>query len=197
MVRTPARSRSARGATLIEVLVTMVIIAFGLLGMAGLQTRMQLSEVEAYQRSQALMLVNDMASRLATNRQYVTSYVTGTSTPLGTSYACDSMATATRAQSDLKEWCLALLGAAETLTVGSTTTKHGAMIGGRGCIEDSPSGDGDYMVTIAWQGITPVGAPPSSVACGSGSYNGTGSSLCVDDKCRRFVTMIVRIGSLN
>lgn len=196
MVRLNDGARAMRGATLIEVLVTIVIVAFGLLGMAGLQMRMQMSETEAYQRSQALMLVNDMASRVATNRQYVASYLTGTSSPLGTNYDCAGMSATTQAQSDLKEWCLALQGASETLTVGGTTTKQGAMIGGRGCVETSPSGDGDYLVTVVWQGLTPISAPPSSVACGSGNYNGTGTSPCLSDKCRRFVTMIVRIGTL-
>ena len=73
------RKLPQRGATMIEVLVTVVIIAFGLLGMAGLQMRMQLSEMESYQRSQALLLLNDMASRIATNRTAATAgnYVTG------------------------------------------------------------------------------------------------------------------------
>ena len=67
-----------RGATLIEILVTIVIVAFGLLGLAGLQMKMQMSETEAYQRSQALMLLNDMASRIGTNRANADAYVTGT-----------------------------------------------------------------------------------------------------------------------
>ena len=66
------------GASMVEILVTLVIIAFGLLGMAGLQMRLQVSEVESYQRSQALLLLNDMASRIATNRNGAASYVTGT-----------------------------------------------------------------------------------------------------------------------
>jgi len=195
MVRIAARIRSARGATLIEVLVTIVIIAFGLLGMAGLQTRMQISEIEAYQRSQALMLVNDMASRITTNRQFVTSYVT--SDTLGTGFTCTGLGTTTQALNDLREWCLALQGAGETLTTGSVTTQQGAMIGGRGCIENSPAGDGDIMVTVTWQGLTPISAPPASVTCGADSYNGTGSSPCVDNKCRRFITMILRIATLG
>ncbi len=37
---------SQRGATLLEALVTLVIIAFGLLGLVGLQSRLQVSEME-------------------------------------------------------------------------------------------------------------------------------------------------------
>ncbi len=57
-------------------MVTVLILTVGLLGMAGLQSRLQVSEMEAYQRSQALLLLNDMASRLASNRNDAGSYVT-------------------------------------------------------------------------------------------------------------------------
>ena len=72
-----------RGTGLIEVLVTLVIIALGLVGVVGLQARMQLSEMEAFQRSQALLLLNDMASRISVNRSNAAVYVTGTVDPLG------------------------------------------------------------------------------------------------------------------
>src|SRR5215213_4238343 len=92
-----------RGASMIEILVTLVIIAFGLLGMAGLQMRMQVSEIEAYQRSQALLLLDDMASRIATNRNNAAAYVASTTTYGGTD-ACPT-ATTTTADRDLKDWC--------------------------------------------------------------------------------------------
>ena len=197
MVRNMNPHRSARGATLIEVLVTIVIIAFGLLGMAGLQMRMQMSEMEAYQRSQALLLLSDMASRISTNRANAAAYITGTANPMGTSFDCSSLGT-TRAATDLKEWCGALQGAAEFTTVGGTTTQQGAMIGGRGCVQRvSLSGDVDYVVTVAWQGLTPISAPPAAVTCGAGLYNGGASGACANDLCRRTVTTVVRIGSLT
>ena len=43
----------ARGNTMIEVLITIVITGVGLLGVAGVQARMHLAEMEAYQRAQA------------------------------------------------------------------------------------------------------------------------------------------------
>ncbi len=185
----PGTPRAQRGASMIEVLVTMVIIAFGLLGIAGLQVRLQVSEMESYQRSQALLLLNDMASRMATNRNYAGSYITVATSPLGAGMDCPTTTT-TVAQRDLGEWCNALQGAGETMDAGAT--KVGAMIGGRGCVE---SVDGDYLVTVAWQGLTPIAAPPASVACGVNSYNGATGS-CVNDRCRRTVTSLVRIATL-
>lgn len=174
---------------MIEILVTMVIIAFGLLGMAGLQMRMQASEMESYQRSQALLLLNDMANRIAANRNDASSYVTGT-TPLGAGITCPT-SSATLVQQDLRQWCEALQGAAEVSS--SDGSKVGAMVGGRGCVE---SASGDYLVTVAWQGFTALSGPPTSLACGLNAFNGASGSSCTNDRCRRVVTTLVRIATL-
>lgn len=173
--------------SLIEVLVTMVILAVGLLGVAGLQSRLQQSEMEAYQRSQALILLDDMASRLAANRNVAGSYVTGSSSPLGVGMSCPT-AIASQLERDRKEWCESLQGAAET----SGSSRVGAMLGGRGCVESL--GSGQYLLTVAWQGLGALTAPPSGVACGANSYNNT--SNCAGDLCRRVVTSIVRVAAL-
>ena len=173
---------------MLEVLITIVILTIGLLGLAGLQSRLQASEMEAYQRAQALILLNDMASRITTNRANAASYVTGADSPLGAGSACPTT-TATQQEIDAGEWCDALQGAGETLDASNV----GAMVGGRGCVEDL--GGGEYLVTVAWQGLGPVSAPPDSVACGAGEYDG--GTNCVGDLCRRTVTTIVRIGDLS
>lgn len=188
MVNMQPDHSTQRGTTMIEVLVTIVILAIGLLGLAGLQTRLQASELESYQRTQALILLDDMANRITTNRANAASYATGAASPLGTGMSCPT-STTTTLNTDQKEWCNALKGAAET-TGGSNI---GAMIGGRGCVEDL--GSGAYLVTVAWQGMTPLVALPASVACGKNNYNG--GTACVSDLCRRAVTTIVRIAVLS
>jgi type IV pilus assembly protein PilV len=171
---------------MIEVLVTIVILAIGLLGLAGLQARLQSSEMEAYQRAQALVLLNDMASRIATNRANAADYVT--TTPLGVgATTCND--TSTIQKTDASEWCEALKGAGETLGGGNV----GAMVGGRGCVESL--GGGEYLVTVAWQGMTPISAP--APACGQNLYNGAAGSACTGDLCRRVITTVVRIGDLT
>lgn len=187
---TISTSPGQRGVTMIEVLVTIVIVAFGLLGMAGLQVRLQMSEMESYQRSQALLLLNDMANRIATNRNSAASYLTAATSPLGAGMTCPTAPT-TVAQSDLAEWCNALQGAAET--TGAGTSKIGTLVGGRGCVELVGS---DYLVTVVWQGNTPLVAPPASVACGANNYNGAAGTPCANDLCRRPVTTLVRIATL-
>jgi type IV pilus assembly protein PilV len=192
MVILRLQRRRMLGTSMIEVLVTMVIIAFGLLGMAGLQVRMQSSELESYQRSQALLLLEDMANRMAANRPAMLagSYTVAAATPVGAGMTCTALGTSpTTVERDLHDWCDALQGAAET----SGGSKLGALVGGRGCIE--PVGS-DYMVTVAWQGLTPLTAPPSSVGCGANSFDAA-SGPCVSDRCRRTVTTLVRIATLN
>lgn len=177
-----------QGISLIEVMVTVLILAIGLLGMAGLQSRLQVTEMEAYQRSQALLLLKDMEGRLISNRNNAGSYVTAT-TGVGAGIICPTT-TASQVNRDLGQWCLALQGAGESASGNSV----GAMLGGRGCVESL--GGGAYMLTVAWQGLTPLSAPPASVACGQGSYNGATGSVCQNDLCRRVVTTIVRVNTL-
>ena len=190
MVSLAASRTRQSGATAIEILVTLVVVALGLLGIAGLQMRLQNSEVEAYQRSQALLLLNDMAARINANRNNAAAYDMGAENPVGTGMTCPTDVTSTRNR-DVAEWCTAIQGAAELIT--GTTTRTGAMIGGRGCVEEV---DGEYLITVVWQGLTPVTAPPVSVACGAGAYNAPGTP-CVNDLCRRWMTTVVRIANLS
>jgi type IV pilus assembly protein PilV len=66
------RRQLNRGFTLIEVLVTLVILTFGLLGIAGLMAKGQRISFEAYQRQQAVALASDIAERIRGNRQLAT-----------------------------------------------------------------------------------------------------------------------------
>lgn len=189
------------GASMIEVLVTLVIIAFGLLGLSGMMARLQTSEMESYQRSQALLLLNDMANRLALNRKNHTQYldVAAVDDPTGAGVTCADIALKNlnpEAKTDMLEWCDALQGAAEENASNATV---GAMIGGRGCIEEvspgTPTTPAEYRISVAWQGLIPISSPIES-ACGASSYDAAGTS-CVDDRCRRVVTTIIRIGKLS
>ena len=58
-------------------LIAILICAFGLLGFAGMQARATSSEFEAFQRSEALVLVEDMVSRINANRAHAGDYVSG------------------------------------------------------------------------------------------------------------------------
>ncbi|WP_420475721.1 type IV pilus modification protein PilV [Noviherbaspirillum sp. ST9] len=185
----PAFHPAQRGTSMIEVLVTIVILTFGLLGLVGMQSRLQLSQMDAYQRAQALVLLDDMASRMANNRETATlpSYVTNGSV-LGTGHTCSISSGSTRQQRDVCEWSNALQGAAET----SGSSRIGAMAGARGCIEPVV-GTSNYRVIVAWQGMGPTVVPAND--CGAGEYKNTQGST--DERFRRTISTIVSIGTLT
>jgi len=66
-----SKHKPESGFTLIEVLVTMVILSIGLLGLAGLQANSMKSNHNAYLQSQATIMANDMADRMRANLEGV------------------------------------------------------------------------------------------------------------------------------
>lgn len=180
--------RHQQGLTLIEVLVTVVILAFGLMGLAGLQNKLHLGMLESYQRAQALVLLNNMSEQMSANRAAAASYVSANTIGTGDSQPADCSSVTAGAARDVCEWSNALKGAAET----KSTTKLGAMTGARGCITqvqapDTTSGvckPGIYRITVAWQGVHPTTAP--SLSCGQNLY-GT-------DTYRRAISTQVTVG---
>ena len=177
-----------RGFSLIEVLVTIVILLIGLLGLAGLQGRALNAQMEAYQRSQALVLVKDMAGRIEANRKNASAYINNN--PLGVGGTCPSGTT--RAELDLCDWHNALLGTAET----QGTANVGAMIGARGCVYEiaAPASGvpGEYRVAVAWQGLNSTFAP--TIPCGANQYPNTTSPK---EALRRLVALPVSIADLK
>jgi len=174
-----------RGTSLIEVLVALVVLAIGLLGLVGLQARLQVLQMEAYQRAQALILLHDMATRIESNRDAAATYVTGGSVGVGPN--CPATGPS-RKDADINEWCTALKGAAEKIG----TTNVGVMVGGRGCVESM--GSDRYLITVAWQGLAPLSAPPANITCGETAYDD--GTNCTNEMCRRVVTTVVRISTL-
>lgn len=176
---TTLRPRGEAGFSMLEVLISIFIVLLGLLGLAGLIVRSNQTEMESYQRVQALLLAQDMVDRINANRKNVANYVAA----VGTGSAIqDCSVPATRAGIDLCEWNNALLGSAET----EGGTNVGAMIGARGCITQVDAVNRIYLVSVAWQGLAAT-APPGT-ACGQDQYG--------NESLRRAVTATVRIGAL-
>ena len=191
---------------MIEALVSLVVIMFGLFGLAGLQTRMQQAEFESYQRSQALILLYDMIDRINTNRATVPCFVVTTDLVAGANYLgagaaaptpCGYSTTENNAIADIAiaEWDNLLKGSAETKGVNQV----GAMIGARGCISYNSAtelpdaagapiaGTGIFTVAVAWQGTSETFAP--TVACANNLY---GTELR-----RRVVSETLRLANLK
>jgi type IV pilus assembly protein PilV len=60
--------RTVSGFTLLEILVTLVVLSIGLLGLAGLQLNGLQSNHSSYLRSQATILTQDIIDRMRVNR---------------------------------------------------------------------------------------------------------------------------------
>jgi type IV pilus assembly protein PilV len=169
----------AGGYVMLEVLVTIVILVFGLLGLAGFQVRTTVAEQEAYQRVQALILVQDMVERIYANRANAATYVQD---DIGSSGAKRTdCADLSGKDKDVCEWHNALIGASESL--GASTV--GTLLGGQGCI--TAGATNEYIVTVAWQGLTQTVTPAAT--CGQNDYG--------NDALRRVVSMRVQIATLN
>lgn len=105
-----------KGFSLIEVLVTMVIISFGLLGIAGVIVNSMKNNQSSYARTQASVLANDIIDRMRANRTtaetapYAYNLALGVAVPAGNTVVLN----------DLSQW-RAALAAAMPAGTGSIT----------------------------------------------------------------------------
>lgn len=184
--------RDARGVVLFEVMISIVILAVGLLGLAKLQASTRQIEMESYQRAQAVILLQDMVGRLSANNKAAACYAL-TNPASGAPYlgyggalpgncGIGTIAQQTTALNDLTQWHQMLAGAAEA----DGAVQIGAMIGARGCIAFDAATN-VYVVTVAWQGLFESSAPPG-LTCATGQYG--------SEPRRRAVSAVVRIATL-
>ena len=186
MIRHSRSPHRIRGVTMLEVLVAIFILTIGLLGVAGIQSQMQNAELEAYQRAQAIVLLQDMVDRVNANRKKAADYKTTTDLGLATD-DCTVYAATDVAGKDRCEWNNALFGSAETKSGGAT---YGAMNGARGCITNPVTTmPREIVVSVAWQGLRSTIAP-AATDCGKDQYG-------TDDRVRRAMVARVVIGCLQ
>jgi len=172
------------GASLVEVLVSVLIVVLGLLGLAGLQSHAALAEAEAFQRAQAVTMLQDMTDRFNANRFRRGEYATPDPVGTGSSQPADCTVLTGGAR-DLCEWDKVLLGSAETLG----TNKVGGMPEARGCVTRTVAMmPEEWEIAVVWQGATPSKAPVST--CGAGKYGS-------DERYRRALTTTIRVGCLQ
>jgi type IV pilus assembly protein PilV len=176
-----------RGFTLLEVLIAIVVFAFGVLGLARLQMKTSLASTEAMQRTQVIQLVQDMVDRINSNRRSADAYVRANEIE-ATGPAQDCALVAAGSARDICEWTNLLRGVA----AADAGTQVGSVLGARGCIRRLTNGAGttidrSYVVSVAWQGLVPTAAPDNT--CGQGQFD--------EESKRRVYSFTLRIANLG
>lgn len=140
-----------KGFTLLEVLITVVVVSVSLLGLAALQVLATRSNFEAVQRTQATNLANDVIDRMRLNSARLDDYAANeihstfmTSAPAACTRGEDpSTCLPKRVARDQWDW-VQMLNSSDSLVVPRICITHPA-----------PGGaTGDVSVVVAWRGIT-------------------------------------------
>ena len=200
----------ASGLIMIEVLVSLVIVLFGILGLVGLQARAYQGETESYQRTQALVLMRAMVDSIEAHRQAAPCFgtiTTGSGTPyVGTGGTVPTVCTASGiaatdqgALDAITAWDDMVKGSGEA----SGGTSRGAMINGVGCVSldlGATTTDPDmYSVAVAWQGLSDLPAPTPANDASAGEKNAAacGTGLFGSASRRRIVWTTIELAKLR
>jgi type IV pilus assembly protein PilV len=168
------------GFLLIEVLIALVILAFGLLALARAMATATLDELESFQRSQAMVIAQEMVERINANRKEALSYVGSYAAP---PVIQDCSLEATLLLRDQCEFRNHLMGSG-TRDAGKAI---GSAIAARACITEASPGSNAYIVAVAWQGLKSTEAPDS--ACGEEEFD--------REDNRRVFSTVLRIATLG
>lgn len=162
---------SAKGLTMIEVLVVLVILSIGLLGVAGLQITSIKQTANSGMQTQAMILAGDLVERIRANREAIVqgNQMTVTMSNYGKAVGADLPATSvasctsssgctpeSMADNDLYEWGVSIRN---SLPVTSDLLKNNTYI----CLDsntaDATVCDGlgsTVVIQLAWQDNTEV-----------------------------------------
>jgi type IV pilus assembly protein PilV len=182
-----------RGFSLIEVLVSTLVVSVSVLGMASVQVTAKRVGHEAVQRTSATSLTMDLIERMRSNPQALSSYVTtgigGGSITVEPTPDCSDDGTngctfAELAAHDLWEWEQAIDGISETRLVGGDPVSVGGLLNPTACVA---ANGGEVAVSLAWEGYQSI-SNPTSDTCGSGL-----DKYGTEDSKRQVLSMITFI----
>lgn len=198
----------ASGFSLIEILVTVVIMAVGMLAMAAVQVMSKRANLESAQRTAATTLAADILERMRINASQLDNYTA--SLPVGSGVravptkVCSTSGNNCTAfelyEFDMYTWEQALMGASE---INADGNKVGGLVSPTACILTTvPLGttdrSGEYLIAIAWRGNTALSNPTNPVspapavdayACGQDTAKYHADNTAADNKHRRVLVM--------
>jgi type IV pilus assembly protein PilV len=138
------RARRQRGISIVEALVALVVIAVGMLGIAGLYLSSLQSSRSAKLRAQAVQLAGSLADRIRANRDAVMAYDTAEYGGAPTGLDCETRRCTPEqlAQDDLAEWIADIQG---TLPGAASATGNVIVTD-----NDRPQSD-HYEIEVVWR----------------------------------------------
>lgn len=161
---------------MIEVLITLIVVAIGVLGVVAIQALSKKNNVDSLSQTIAAQLSLDILERMRGNnsRAALAAYYNNapnraTVPATEPTPNCRTSGTpctpAQMAVHDIWAWDQQLKGANEKIS----TTLTGGLVNPTACIDGPAGGDsGIYTVTIAWRAPTELPSN-AAVACGAGS----------------------------
>ena len=179
--------RRQDGVTLIEVMISTVVVSVGLLGVFQLHLVAKRSSYESFQYTQAHALATDIVERMRVNASQVAAYVSrdygmGVFVPPARTCASFDFDHSLCAPAEIRQWDLyrgeeMLVGRDEQIddrNVGSANAM-------RGCIT---AANGEVEVVVSWRGMDETT---------DGALGGTAALCGVSDARRRSVRIATRI----
>jgi type IV pilus assembly protein PilV len=200
------------GFSLIEVLITMVIVGIGLLAAASLQLNARKTTRESAERSYATQMAQELSERMRGNGDQLALYRNGIKSlsndsgkappapPKDCAVATNNCTSTELVAYDISQWWRAVNG--------GTTTASGENVGGltdpTACLQYT--GNCQFTIALAWKGASPLNASgeatsPQSNVCGLDrlkAYDDPDSGDLGDDaRLRRLVVVQTYIPPLS
>lgn len=171
----PTNLHRAAGFTLIEVLITVVVAAIGLLAVAGLQVMSKKFNYDSVQRTSAAIMAQSMVEKMRSNPSSLDAYLTADAASVSSDADCRSLPCTPLeiAAYDLVEWDASLQGAASK----SEGTNAGGLVNPTGCVTADATVSGLYTVAVAWQGVTGMDPPDEDAPADDPQLNACGEGL--------------------
>lgn len=200
--REHGNARGGRGFTLVEILVSLVVLTIGLLGIAMLQILSKRSNFEAVERTVASNMANFIIERMRANPGSLTTYAGTQESPLDTlgGGSISSEPTPTCGASTSTCTTAELAGHDRWLLEQMLDNTVSGLVKPRTCLTTSVPGattdrTGAYTVTIVWRGATELVNLNTTNTCGatSGEYDRTSG----DNAHRRILAVTTYITTAN
>lgn len=140
-----------KGFTLIEVLISVLIMSVGVLGATGLQLRGLEANRNAFYRTEATQLTSDISSRIRINSATTYAVDLGATPAFSTNCRTANCTPAQMAAFDIAQWLCSIksTNGTDTYPACSTLNITGSLPGGQASIS-LPAGAAEYSVLVRW-----------------------------------------------